>query len=100
VIPAESDRLAALKRGDIDGFDFVAPQDASAVRGDPELRLLERPPSDVGYVTINQTPAASEGRLQGRRAHGAVDPWLPVRGREGKGRPAQPRRLDRRLRRS
>jgi hypothetical protein len=48
VIPAESDRLAALKRGDIDGFDFVAPQDVSAVRGDPELRLLERPPSDVG----------------------------------------------------
>jgi peptide/nickel transport system substrate-binding protein len=55
VIPAESDRLAALKRGDIDGFDFVAPQDVSAVRGDPELRLLERPPYDVGYVTINQT---------------------------------------------
>ena len=55
VIPTDGARLAALERGEIDGYDLVAPQDVAEVRKHPELHLLERPPYDIGYLTINQT---------------------------------------------
>ncbi len=47
-------RLQALQTGEIQGYDLVEPQDVSTIEGDGNLQLLERPPFNVGYVTINQ----------------------------------------------
>jgi peptide/nickel transport system substrate-binding protein len=54
VIQSDIDRLHALEAGTIDGYDFVAAQDVPEIQKDVELKLVERPPNDVGYVTINQ----------------------------------------------
>ncbi|MGH8932355.1 MAG: ABC transporter substrate-binding protein [Egibacteraceae bacterium] len=53
-IPDGAARLQALQTGEIQGYDFVAPEDVQTVEGDPSLQLLERPPYNVGYVGINQ----------------------------------------------
>ena len=47
-------RLQALQTGEIQGFDLVEPQDVETIEGDGQLQLLERPPLNVGWVTINQ----------------------------------------------
>jgi peptide/nickel transport system substrate-binding protein len=47
-------RLQALQTGEIQGYDLVEPQDVQTIEGDDSLQLLERPPFNVGYVTINQ----------------------------------------------
>jgi peptide/nickel transport system substrate-binding protein len=47
-------RLQALQTGEIQGYDLVEPQDVSTIEGDSNLQLIERPPFNVGYVTINQ----------------------------------------------
>jgi peptide/nickel transport system substrate-binding protein len=47
-------RLQALQTGEIQGYDLVEPQDVETIQGDSALQLLERPPFNVGYVTINQ----------------------------------------------
>lgn len=47
-------RLQALQRGDIMGYDLVAPQDFDAISNNSGLRLLRRPAFNVGYVTMHQ----------------------------------------------
>ncbi len=47
-------RLQALQKGDIMGYDLVAPQDFDAISGASGLKLLRRPAFNVGYVTIHQ----------------------------------------------
>ncbi len=47
-------RLQALKTGEVNGYDLVAPQDIGSIRGDAKLKALDRPPFNVAYVTINQ----------------------------------------------
>jgi peptide/nickel transport system substrate-binding protein len=47
-------RLQALQTGEVQGYDLVEPQDVPTIEGDSELELLERPPFNVGYITINQ----------------------------------------------
>ena len=37
----------------IDGYDFVAPGDVPRIQKDGELKLLECPAYDLGYLTIN-----------------------------------------------
>jgi peptide/nickel transport system substrate-binding protein len=54
VIPSGSARLHALEAGEIDGYDLVAAQDIPAIEQDARLKLLDRPPFNVGYLTINQ----------------------------------------------
>jgi peptide/nickel transport system substrate-binding protein len=46
-------RLQALQTGEIQGFDLVEPQDVPTIEGDGALQLLERPPFNVGWITIN-----------------------------------------------
>ncbi len=48
-------RLQALQNGEIQGYDLVEPQDVDTISGDAALQLLERPPFNVGYVTINSS---------------------------------------------
>src|SRR5207247_9137957 len=50
-------RLQALKTGEINGYDLVAPQDIGPINNDSKLKTLNRPPFNVPHVTINQAHA-------------------------------------------
>jgi peptide/nickel transport system substrate-binding protein len=48
-------RLQALQNGEIQGYDFVEPQDLETVEGDDAFQVLDRPAFNVGWVGIDQT---------------------------------------------
>ncbi|MFN2467804.1 MAG: ABC transporter substrate-binding protein [Gaiellaceae bacterium] len=47
-------RVQALQTGEIQGYDLVEPQDIPTIKKNKNLKILSRPPFNVGYVTINQ----------------------------------------------
>jgi peptide/nickel transport system substrate-binding protein len=47
-------RLQALQTGEIQGYDNVEPQDVKTVQRNKNLKVVNRPSFNVGYVTINQ----------------------------------------------
>ena len=47
-------RLQALQNGEVQGYDLVEPQDIATIRSDSNLKLLSRPPFNVGIVGMNQ----------------------------------------------
>jgi peptide/nickel transport system substrate-binding protein len=53
-IPENAARLQALQNGEIDGYNLVEPQDVPTIKGNRNLKLLDRPAFNVGYVTINR----------------------------------------------
>jgi peptide/nickel transport system substrate-binding protein len=64
-------RLQALQTGEINGYDLVAPQDMPTIRRNRNLRLIDRPPFNVAYVTINRAKAPMDNILVRRAvAHG------------------------------
>lgn len=48
-------RLQALQNGEIQGYDLVEPQDVATIKSDSKLKLLSRPPFNVGIVGMNQS---------------------------------------------
>jgi peptide/nickel transport system substrate-binding protein len=48
-------RLQSLQTGEVNGYDLVAPQDMPTIRNDQRLKLLNRAPFNVAYVTINSS---------------------------------------------
>ncbi len=52
-IKDNSQRLAALKAGEIHGMEGLNPDDVVVVKGDPNLQLLLRPTNTTGYVAFN-----------------------------------------------
>ena len=63
-------RLQALQTGEIQGYDLVEPQDVPTVEGDADLQLLDRPPFNVGWITINQAkPPMDELEVRQAVAH-------------------------------
>ena len=50
-------RLQALQNGEIQGYDLVEPQDIPTIKADGNLKLLSRPPFNVGIVGMNQSIA-------------------------------------------
>src|SRR4051812_39539122 len=50
-------RLQALQNGEVQGYDLVEPQDISTIKSDSDLKLLSRPPFNVGIVGMNQSIA-------------------------------------------
>jgi peptide/nickel transport system substrate-binding protein len=48
-------RLQALQNGEIQGYDLVEPQDIGTIKSDSNLKLLSRPPFNVGIVGMNQS---------------------------------------------
>lgn len=54
-IADNSARLQALQTGEIQGYDLVAPQDISTIKGNSKLKVLDRPAFNVGYVGLNQS---------------------------------------------
>jgi peptide/nickel transport system substrate-binding protein len=64
-------RLQALQTGEVNGYDLVAPQDMPTIRNNSRLRLIDRPPFNVAYVTINRAKAPMNNVLVRRAvAHG------------------------------
>jgi peptide/nickel transport system substrate-binding protein len=53
-------RLQALQSGELQGMDYLAPQDTSTVRGSGKYTVLTRPQVDLGYVTINTAQAPTD----------------------------------------
>jgi len=47
-------RLQALKTGEINGYDLVAPQDVPTIKRNSKLKVLDRSPFNVAYVGFNQ----------------------------------------------
>jgi len=56
-ISTSTGRLQALQTGEINAFDLAAPQDISTIAGNSALKVIRRPPFNVGYVTINSAHA-------------------------------------------
>jgi peptide/nickel transport system substrate-binding protein len=56
-------RLQALQTGEINGYDLVAPQDMPTIRSNNKLKLLNRAPFNVAYVTINQSKPPMNKKL-------------------------------------
>ncbi len=52
-IKDNSQRLAALKAGEIHGMEGVNPDDVKVVRADPNLQVILRPTNTTGYVAFN-----------------------------------------------
>jgi peptide/nickel transport system substrate-binding protein len=70
-ISNNTSRLQALQTGEINGYDLVAPQDMPTIRSNSRLRLIDRPPFNVAYVTINQSKPPMNNILVRRAvAHG------------------------------
>lgn len=52
-IKDNSARLNALKAGEIHGLEGMEPDAIPAVKADPNLQLILRPPNNTGYVAFN-----------------------------------------------
>ncbi len=52
-IKDNSQRMAALKAGEIQGFEGLNPDDAKVVRADSNLQIILRPTNTTGYVAFN-----------------------------------------------
>ena len=64
-------RLQALQTGELNGYDLVAPQDMPTIRNNSNLRLIDRPPFNVAYVTINRAkPPMNNILVRKAVAHG------------------------------
>jgi peptide/nickel transport system substrate-binding protein len=57
------ERVRALQQGTIQGLDQVLAGDARTLRRIPNVKLLDRPPSNVGWVGINQAIAPMDKLL-------------------------------------
>ncbi|MGG3573705.1 ABC transporter substrate-binding protein [Bacillus gobiensis] len=57
-IPENSARLNALQGGEIDIMDGVNPSDLKTIESNPDLKKLERPSMNIGYLgfTVNKEP--------------------------------------------
>jgi peptide/nickel transport system substrate-binding protein len=79
-IPDNAARLQALQTGEVQGYDLVEPQDVETIEGDANLQLLERPPFNVGYITINQSRAPMDNPLVRRAVAHAINKEEVVNG--------------------
>ncbi len=52
-IKDSSQRLAALKAGEIHGMEGLNPDDVKVVRADPKLQIILRPTNTTGYLAFN-----------------------------------------------
>jgi peptide/nickel transport system substrate-binding protein len=52
-IATSTGRLQALQNGEVNAYDLAAPQDVATIKSNSSLKVINRPPFNVGYVTIN-----------------------------------------------
>ena len=64
-IKDNSQRLAALKAGEIHGMLGLNPDDVKVVRADANLQIILRPPNNTGYVAFNyKVKEFQDGRVR------------------------------------
>jgi peptide/nickel transport system substrate-binding protein len=69
-IKDNSQRLAALKAGEVHGFEGLNPDDVKVVRADPNLQIILRPTNTTGYVAFNyKVKELKDGRVRQAIAH-------------------------------
>ena len=69
-IKDNSQRLAALKAGEVHGFEGLNPDDVKVVRADPNLQIILRPTNTTGYVAFNyKVKELRDGRVRQAMAH-------------------------------
>ena len=69
-IKDNSQRLAALKAGEVHGFEGLNPDDVKVVRADPNLQIILRPTNTTGYVAFNyKVKELRDGRVRQAIAH-------------------------------
>lgn len=79
-------RLQSLQTGEVQGYDLVAPEDVPTVSGNANLKLLNRPSFNVGYVGFNQkiapmnNPAVRQAVAYGLDREGVVKAFYGGRG--------------------
>jgi peptide/nickel transport system substrate-binding protein len=52
-IPDNTSRVAALSGGQLSGADGLTPDDIPTIEQDPNLKVITRPPLNVGYLAMN-----------------------------------------------
>lgn len=82
-------RLAELKAGSLDAMRDFSPLDIATVKADPRLRVVPRPPFNLGYIGLNvSSPPFNDLRVREAFAH-AVDKNALIRALyAGEGSPA------------
>ncbi len=69
-IKDSSQRLAALKAGEIHGLEGINPDDVKVVKNDPNLQVILRPTNTTGYVAFNfKIKEFQDGRVRQAIAH-------------------------------
>jgi peptide/nickel transport system substrate-binding protein len=53
VIPDPSVRVLSLEKGEIQGMEYPNPEHLKGIRNNPNLKLLEQPGMNVGYLAMN-----------------------------------------------
>ncbi len=52
-IPDNTARVAALSGGQLSGADGLTPDDVPTIEEDPNLKVITRPPMNIGYLAMN-----------------------------------------------
>jgi peptide/nickel transport system substrate-binding protein len=52
-IPDNTSRVAALSGGELSGADGLTPDDVPTIEGDEDLKVITRPPLNIGYLAMN-----------------------------------------------
>ncbi len=73
-------RLQALQTGEINGYDLVDPADIGTIKNDKNLKVLDRPAFNVGYVGINQKLAPMNNPLVRQAVAYGLDRSAVVKG--------------------
>ncbi|MDQ0256926.1 peptide/nickel transport system substrate-binding protein [Evansella vedderi] len=73
VIPDNSARLTALRAGEIDIMDGLAPDDYETIKNEPGLQAFERETNNFGYLGFNMEKEPFNNPLVRRAMHHAVD---------------------------
>ena len=72
-IPDNNSRVAALTGGNVTAADGIVPDDLPAIRDNPDLKVLYRPPLTSGYLAMNsQKEPFGDVRVRRAVAH-AID---------------------------
>ncbi|RKQ13683.1 ABC transporter substrate-binding protein [Ureibacillus endophyticus] len=72
-IPDNSARLNALVTGEIDLADGINPSDAASIESNSELKLIERPSMNIGYLGLTNTRKPFDNKLVRQAVNYAID---------------------------
>jgi len=63
VIPDPTARYLALQKGEIDVMDFPSPEDLDEMKADPDIKVIQQPGLNVGYLAMNTQKEPFDNKL-------------------------------------